>query len=836
MQMSADTMSNTAAHDTYARPQRAASAAARRARQQTAANTTDASSDTEPDSGATGAAAASGDDRDDPFPSLSRRYTCRSNGPDGRATRRANHFVQCGLTRKAAQVLHSTTHMADLRTAAAQEAMLRLHPRQPPDAALPALPQAAPPSVIEDDAGIRRLLSQSDNGTAAGPSGWGGNMLAALARSDVCRLGVIALLRDVVNGELPDDARQLLLASRLVALAKPNSDGYRPIAVGELFYRLAAIVAVRRVSSEAAVLLAPHQYGVGVSAGAEKIIHSLQHELVDTDKRLALLQLDIANAFNSCDRARLLRELYALPGLQSLYRIADFAYSQPSVLVLAGSDGLMIESAQGVRQGDPLSALLFFIYVREVLQQVSGKTGVRVYGFFDDISLLGTPQQLLEALSRLQHSLPPVALQLTTAKSHFTYFHDHLTPLTLTARNVLSAADIQLHHDWVGVVGAVVGRDDAAIRAGMHSVLSGAGNYDAFLRRLQLDEMPIQSAMLLLRQSMVPAFNYYLRCIAPGCIEDEARRFDQRVLEAAMDKLGLDEDERGVRTTTLLQRKLRDGGWSLVSVVRSSPAAFLGSLSVCHAEPAFVSYSTDVQLPHTSLLHGWIGDTLQRVRGSAPGDRYQADVEPLLPASASTFFSFHSAADPSVTTKLQHALNAKANEHTVAAAVQHMKEQSRRGDRWGWAHHKTITARGAWDWKVTRPEDPHLRLSDVEYAIAARLHLDLRPLPARSMAVLPEHCTQCRHRVTGAPVSLRNEPWHWLSCANTARGEVSRRHNAVADAVARVAWLVGAQVRREVTVWIRTVDSDPTCRSFSQVGCFCRTCRCPLRSRRAEWR
>ena len=215
------------------------------------------------------------------------------------------------------------------------------------------------------------------------------------------------------------------------------------------------------------------------------------------------------------------------------------------------------------------------------------------------------------------------------------------------------------------------------------------------------------------------------------------------------------------------------------------------------------------------------------MRGSAPGDRYQADVEPLLPASASTFFSFHSAADPSVTTKLQHALNAKANEHTVAAAVQHMKEQSRRGDRWGWAHHKTITARGAWDWKVTRPEDPHLRLSDVEYAIAARLHLDLRPLPARSMAVLPEHCTQCRHRVTGAPVSLRNEPWHWLSCANTARGEVSRRHNAVADAVARVAWLVGAQVRREVT------GLDP---NSGQVGCFCRTCRCPLRSRRAEWR
>jgi hypothetical protein len=85
----------------------------------------------------------------------------------------------------------------------------------------------------------------------------------------------------LINGELPDDARQLLLTSRLVALNKPNSDGYRPIAVGELFYRLAAIVAVRRVSTEAAQLLAPHQYGMSVAAGAEKIVHSGHQELTE---------------------------------------------------------------------------------------------------------------------------------------------------------------------------------------------------------------------------------------------------------------------------------------------------------------------------------------------------------------------------------------------------------------------------------------------------------------------------------------------------------------------------------------------------------------------------
>ena len=474
-----------------------------------------------------GRAADSEDESDEPFQFLPRHINYRASmrDPDRKAALRASHLVGWGQTRKAAQVLHSTTQLADLRTPEAQETMLGLHPRPSSNAGLPTLPQIAPHAVLEDDTSMRRLIVQSDNGTAAGPSGWGGNMLAILVQSDICRLGLIALFEDIINGELPSEARELLLTSRLVALAKPNSDGLRPIAVGELFYRLAAIVAVRRVSKQAAELLAPHQYGLGVAAGAEKIVHSLQHELTDKDKRLALLQLDIANAFNSCDRARLLAQLYELPDLQPLYRLADFAYARPSALVLGGCDGKMIESVQGVRQGDPLSALLFCVYMRDVLQQVSEQTGVRVYGFFDDISLLGTPQQLMAALGHVQQSLPAVSLQLNTSKSHFTYFHDHLTPLTATECRTLSANDIQLHHDWVGAVGVVVGRDDAAIRAGLHSTLKTAGNHDTFLRRLQLDEMPLQPAMTLLRQSMVPAMSYHLRCIAPMCIEEEASSF-----------------------------------------------------------------------------------------------------------------------------------------------------------------------------------------------------------------------------------------------------------------------------------------------------------------------
>ena len=198
------------------------------------------------------------------------------------------------------------------------------------------------------------------------------------------------------------------------------------------------------------------------------------------------------------------------------------------------------------------------------------------------------------------------------------------------------------------------------------------------------------------------------------------------------------------------------------------------------------------------MLHGWITNSLQRVRRAGEGVQYHTDINPLLPATADTFFSFHSKADPSTTTTLQRTLNAKATLSQTQAAVERMKEQSKRGDKWEWAHHKAITAKGAWSWKVTQPEGPFLRLADAEYTIAARLNLGLSPFPARTAAALPEHCPLCTHTQTGAPMLLSDDPWHWLTCASLTRGELTRRHDAVVNAIARVAWLVGAQVQTEV--------------------------------------
>ena len=112
---------------------------------------------------------------------------------------------------------------------------------------------------------------------AGHPVGNGG-MIAVLADSRTFMEGLRCILLDISGGHVPLAVRRHITATRLIALAKPNNTP-RPIAMAELFYRMAAVRAVRSVMDDAARILGPNQQGVGTSAGCEHIIHCMQHSL-----------------------------------------------------------------------------------------------------------------------------------------------------------------------------------------------------------------------------------------------------------------------------------------------------------------------------------------------------------------------------------------------------------------------------------------------------------------------------------------------------------------------------------------------------------------------------
>jgi hypothetical protein len=118
----------------------------------------------------------------------------------------------------------------------------------------------------------------------------------------------------------------MLCSSRLTALLKPDGR-YRPIAVGELIYRLCTKALLRHIFRPDFLL--PFQFGVGTKGGVEPVIRAAQRALNNSLGRpfTHLTSLDFSNAFKTVDR----RE--SASGLRrfapSLYRAGKWLMGRP---------------------------------------------------------------------------------------------------------------------------------------------------------------------------------------------------------------------------------------------------------------------------------------------------------------------------------------------------------------------------------------------------------------------------------------------------------------------------------------------------------------------------
>ena len=138
-----------------------------------------------------------------------------------------------------------------------------------------------------------------------------------------------------------------------------------------------------------------------------------------------------------------------------------------------------------------------------------------------------------------------------------------------------SDQDIAVQYDWIEVMGAAVGRDSEAVKLGLDSMAAKDSGSAAFFRRLQSPELPVQSAMLVLRQCAVPKLNFLLRCSPPECIAQQAADFDDTLMATACSKLELRSDERTPAVQQRLRLRLKDGGFGLTSAAQTSPAAYI---------------------------------------------------------------------------------------------------------------------------------------------------------------------------------------------------------------------------------------------------------------------
>ena len=138
---------------------------------------------------------------------------------------------------------------------------------------LHAVPDQTTPAAVVTSEDLTAVLKRLPRGSVAGPSGWTHEHVRAAATTcPAAREAILGFVNLVVSGALP--RLPALLAARVVALQKPNGRGVRPLAVGEVWLRVAGLCALQAALG-APASLPPLQLAGGVRGGSQCLGHGV---------------------------------------------------------------------------------------------------------------------------------------------------------------------------------------------------------------------------------------------------------------------------------------------------------------------------------------------------------------------------------------------------------------------------------------------------------------------------------------------------------------------------------------------------------------------------------
>lgn len=237
------------------------------------------------------------------------------------------------------------------------------------------------PAEVEEQ--LRRL----QKGTAPGPDGVRTEDLKSLKSSDwACLFNIFLVHRDV-----PSDLK-VNRTTLIPKKADPGPGDWRPITISSIIDRLFAKVLEARLNKIVDLESTQRGFIKDLDGCGENIItygglmrYSRKHS-----KSLVVVSLDLAKAFDSVKYSSIKRALTRM-GLDSMSieLMTNLCHGHKTVLEHEGGS-CSVELKRGVRQGWPLSPLLFLIVVDEVLCSLDDADGFQIEGpMYSSLSISG---------------------------------------------------------------------------------------------------------------------------------------------------------------------------------------------------------------------------------------------------------------------------------------------------------------------------------------------------------------------------------------------------------------------------------------------------------------
>lgn len=392
------------------------------------------------------------------------------------------------------------------------------------------------PKKMPNASDVQDCINKLGPEVSGGISGWSRSLLKSCARDNSPFLAfLVHLSKAIANGAAP--GRGILRASRLTPLTKED-DGLRPVAVGDMIYRVAMKAVMKCNVGEDALL--KMQFGVNTPGGVEPLLRLFERARNSDDlgKQFQhLFSVDLRNAFNKIDRRRMAEAVKKhCPGM---YQALKWAYGEPSALLVAGHDKqVQLTSSQGVRQGDVAGALAFSLAYRPVLEALMKKLGTRclVAAYQDDTYVLA-PRDVRAEVECFFGQHADVGLELNSKKSKSYRLDDPDVALT--------------------VLGSYLGPDPAGFL--QEQVNAELAAYPV------LSELPAQHALLLIRKSLQFKLRHLMRTLPPH--DDLLRIWDSldRVLVKRIMMLRGERTDPSTQDFIIASIPVRMGGLGVLS-------------------------------------------------------------------------------------------------------------------------------------------------------------------------------------------------------------------------------------------------------------------------------
>lgn len=283
---------------------------------------------------------------------------------------------------------------------------------------------------------LEQIISSLKNNKSAGESAITGEMLKA--GGQVLHKRIFELILQIWKEQtIPTDWRGSLICPIHKKGDKSLCENYRGISLLDVIYKVFALILRSRLVTYMEDVIGEYQGGFRKGRSTIDQIFTVKEIINDSFDRnleLHILFIDFKQAYDSIIRTKMIEAMTTLKIPKKLIELVLMTLKRTwSKVTWEGKISKAFNVQKGLRQGDPLSTMLFNlvleVIIRECKLQTKGTVNHfrhQVVAFADDIAIITrTKQELITVFKKLEHKAKEYGLTINEQKTKYLKLRNH---------------------------------------------------------------------------------------------------------------------------------------------------------------------------------------------------------------------------------------------------------------------------------------------------------------------------------------------------------------------------------------------------------------------------